>query len=260
MFKDSFLGTIIIAGAVCLVCSLLVSVSAVSLRPTQEINKQLDKKKNILKASGLYEEGVDIDKAFESIEEKVVDLETGEYVEVENFDQKKASKTPSMSKDIENDFAGIKRRSLKASIYLVKENNEVQKVILPVHGKGLWSTMYGFLALDMKDQNTVKGITYYEHGETPGLGGEIENAKWQQSWVGKKVFDNSGEVSLKVIKGSVNLDNEKAIHQIDGLSGATLTSNGVSNTLKYWLGKDGFGPYLEKLSLSSKPKGETNVQ
>ena len=126
------------------------------------------------------------------------------------------------------------------------DSGELSRIILPVHGYGLWSTMYALLAL-APDGRTVKAITYYEQRETAGLGGEIANPSWQAKWVGKEVIDDNGEPVFRVAKGSVNEESPNAIHQVDGLSGATLTSNGVTNTIRFWLGEDGFGPYLEKL-------------
>ena len=131
-------------------------------------------------------------------------------------------------------------------MYLLNVDNQLSKIILPVSGYGLWSTMHGFIALE-SDANTVSGITFYEHAETPGLGGEIENKKWQTSWQGKQVADAQGQPILKLIKGQVDLSASDAQYKIDGLAGATLTSNGVSNLIKFWLGKDGFGPYLDKI-------------
>ena len=146
------------------------------------------------------------------------------------------------------DIAKIKTRTLVSPVYLVQENGQTSKIIFPVYGKGLWSTMYGLLALG-PDLNTVYGITYYEHGETPGLGGEIDNPKWQQGFVNKKLFkiESDGRLvpALTVIKGAVSSADGQADYKIDGLSGATMTSNGVTNSLTYWFGKNGFLPFVE---------------
>ena len=128
----------------------------------------------------------------------------------------------------------------------MRDGNDISKVILPVHGPGLFSTLYGLLALE-GDFSTVAGLTYYEHGDTPGLGGEVGNPDWQALWVGKAVFDDDGDVRLEVVKGSVDAASPNAIHQVDGLSGATLTSQGVTNMMQYWLGADGFGPFLARM-------------
>jgi Na+-transporting NADH:ubiquinone oxidoreductase subunit C len=140
---------------------------------------------------------------------------------------------------------------------MIKKGEHTDQVVLPIYGKGLWSTLYGFLALDA-NANTVRGITFYEHAETPGLGGEVENPGWKAQWNGKNVFDDQGEVALEVIKGAVPGNSPQADHQIDGLSGATITGRGVSNLVRYWLGADGFGPYLDKLRAKHSSQTETS--
>jgi Na+-transporting NADH:ubiquinone oxidoreductase subunit C len=254
MQKDSILKTLVVAAVLCVVCSVLVSGAAVSLKERQDINKALDVKKNLLQASGLLAPGSaskeDIEAAYKSIEASVINLETGEVVEdmdPANFDQVKASKDPEMSKliDSNEDVAGIKRRSKFAPAYKYIEDGKMKMLILPVNGKGLWSTLYGFLALDT-DFQTVKGIGFYQHAETPGLGGEVDNPGWKAKWAGKKIY-KEGEVELKVVKGQTSPDRADYDYEIDGLSGATITSNGVTGLVQYWMGEDGFGTYLEKL-------------
>ncbi len=253
--NDDTRKVIAVAFTLCLVCSLLVSTAAVYLRPLQEINKTLDMKKNILDVAGLLAPGTDINAAFaDRIEVRIVDLDSGEFtdaVDAATYDQRAASNDSALSAPVprEDDVASINRRANYASVYLLKEGDELKQIILPVHGYGLWSTLYGFLALD-PDFNTVAGIKFYSHGETPGLGGEVDNPDWQANWLGKKLLDADGNVKLRVIKGSVRPGNADEQYQIDGLSGATLTGNGVSNMLKYWLGGNGFGPFLAYLKES----------
>ena len=178
-------------------------------------------------------------------------METGEFtneVDAATFDQRKAANDPlyRVNLDRDQDVAQIGGRSKYANVYLVNKENQLDKIILPVSGYGLWSTMHGFVALS-SDATTVSGITFYEHAETPGLGGEIDNPRWQKSWQGKKISDAQGQPALKVIKGQVDLAASDARYKIDGLAGATLTSIGVSNLIQFWMGKDGFGPYLQKV-------------
>lgn len=249
--NDNMVKTIAVALSLCLVCSIVVSTAATLLKPAQVANKLIDKKRNIVAVAGLAESGKTIDQAFESIDARVVDLQTGEYsdaVDAGTYDQRKASKIPSLSTNLgkAKDIAGIGRRANLATVYLLREGESIKKVILPVKGYGLWSTMYGFVALEA-DARTVSGITFYEHGETPGLGGEIENKGWQQSWVGKQALNDNGEPVLKLIKGVVGVNTPSPEQKIDGLAGATLTSTGVTNLIHFWLGEDGFGPYLKKL-------------
>ena len=249
--NDSFEKTMMVALAICLACAVVVSASAVALKPLQVKNKSLDMKKNILDVVGLLEEGGNVHDAFEQFEVRIVDLDTGEYVDtidVETFDQRKAAKDPTLSVAIERkqDIAGIKRREKYAKVYLLKEGEAIKAIILPVHGYGLWSTMYGFLALE-GDGETVIGINFYDQAETPGLGGEVVNPKWRALWQGKKVYDPSGEPRLGLIKGNVDPSKPGAEYQVDGLAGATLTSVGVTNLVRYWMGRQGYALYLEKI-------------
>lgn len=248
--KDSVGGTLTVVVLLSLICSLVVAGAAVLLKPTQDIQKQLDKQKNILQAAGLMQEKTNVQETYAKfIEPKVVDLATGDYVDVANFDARAAAKDPATSVAINpaDDKANIKVRAKYAEVYLVKDDaGKITQVVLPMHGNGLWSMMYGFVAVQ-PDANTVNGITYYEQGETAGLGGEIANPNWQKNFVGKKLFNANNEVALTIGKGA-SADKE---HGIDGLSGATLTSNGVDGSFKYWFGQNGFGPYLAKFKATA---------
>ncbi len=131
-------------------------------------------------------------------------------------------------------------------VYIVVEEGKTSKFILPIYGRGLWSTMYGFMALD-RDLKTIRGFTFYEHGETPGLGGEVDNPRWKATWEGKRAFDDEWNLKIQVIKGRVDSSSSEAIYQVDGLSGSTITTRGVNNLVRFWLGEDGYGPFLKKL-------------
>ncbi len=260
MPKETIGKTFLVAFLLCVVCSVLVSSAAVFLRPTQAANKTLDRKRNILMAAGLLKEDQSVEDAFKSIEAKVVDLATGEYVEgidPESYDQRRAAREPEKSVEIPSgeDIASVRRKAKRASVYLIYRGEEVRKIILPLHGLGLWSTLYGFVAIDARDLNTIKGLVYYEHGETPGLGGEVDNPAWKALWNGKQIFDQNGNIRIEVVKGKVVPNRPGARYQVDGLSGATITSRGVSNMLRYWLGKDGFGPYLARLKAQGARHG-----
>ena len=247
--KESVGKTLLVAFLVCVVCGVVVATAAVSLRPVQSKNQLLDKRMNILQAAGLYQPGVDVNEVFKSIERRFVDIDTGEYVEMpESYDQRKAAKDPQRSERLsgKEDIAGIKSQANVAEVFLARgDNGDLSRIILPVHGYGLWST-YGFLALE-PDANTVSGLGFYEHGETPGLGGEVDNPKWKALWEGKKLYGEQGEVEIQVVKGAVDSKTPNAEHKVDGLAGATLTSNGVSNLLRFWVGENGFGPYLKRM-------------
>ena len=187
--NDSMVKTIAVAISLCLVCSLLVSVAAVALKPLQLENKLLDRKQNILLVAGIEDPAQSTAQLFTQIETRVVDMQTGEYtdaVDAQTYDQFKASKDPAYRVALNNqqDIAKIGGRAKYASVYLVKNGDRLDKIIIPVRGYGLWSTLFGFLALE-SDATIVSGITFYDHKETPGLGGEIENRNWQASWQGK---------------------------------------------------------------------------
>ncbi|PSW19617.1 NADH:ubiquinone reductase (Na(+)-transporting) subunit C [Photobacterium sanctipauli] len=252
--NDSIKKTLIVVIALSLVCSIVVSAAAVALRPLQQQNAVLDVQRNILSVAGLLEDGTNITEAYEQfIEPKLVDLNTGDFIEqteagqtATEYSQRNASKDPAQSIRLtaDQDAAKILRRANVATVYLVKDaNDSVEKLILPVHGGGLWSMMYAFIAVET-DGNTLAGITYYEQGETPGLGGEIENPNWRAQFVGKELFDENNKPAIRVVKGGAP---EGDIHGVDGLSGATLTANGVQYTFDFWLGDMGFGPFLTKV-------------
>jgi Na+-transporting NADH:ubiquinone oxidoreductase subunit C len=256
MKRDTVIGTFTVAALLCVVCSLLVSSAAVGLRPLQVSNRALEKKRNILEAAGLASgrDAVAVDEAFRRIETRVVELATGQYVGTETidpatYDPVAASRNPEQSIAIaqEDDVAAIKRREKYALVHLVNNDaGEVEQIVLPVRGMGLWSTLYGFVSID-RDLKTVHGLTFYEHSETPGLGGEVDNLDWKSQWHGKLLFDDRGEIRIEVIKGTVDPGSPESMYQVDGLSGATITSRGVTNLLHYWFGDHGFGPYLGEL-------------
>ncbi|CAH6780574.1 Na(+)-translocating NADH-quinone reductase subunit C [Vibrio chagasii] len=245
--NDSIKKTLFVVIALSLVCSIIVSTAAVVLKPKQQANAVLDQQTKILEVAGVDLEG-DIPALYaENIEPRLVDFATGDFVDGDAaaYDQRKAAKDPAQSIKLsaEDDIAKILRRANTGTVYLVKDGAETTKVIIPVHGNGLWSMMYAFVAVET-DGNTVSGITYYEQGETPGLGGEVENPTWRAQFVGKKLFDENHKPAIKVVKGGAPEGTE---HGVDGLSGATLTSVGVQHTFDFWLGDMGFGPFLAKV-------------
>ena len=261
--KDSMKNIIGVALSVCLACAIVVSVAAIALKPQVISNKRQDRNKNILIAAGLFQEGKTspskIQDIFKQFEMKVVDLKEKRIltdaeakqvgIDPATYNQRAAAKDPKMSKELSKaeDIASISRRARYSVVYILKnDDGSINKVVLPIHGYGLWSTMYGFLALK-GDFDTVAGITFYEQQETAGLGGEVENPAWKALWDGKKIYNSDHKVVLNVIKGNVDPKSPDAIHQVDGLSGATMTSRGVQHLIHYWLGEHGFGPVLATL-------------
>ena len=252
--QHNTLYTFLFAAAICLFCAVFVSGAAVSLKDRQEENKVLDRQKKVLMVAGLMQEGANwtpekIKSNFSTnIQVKVVELKSGTYatdIDGTTFDQLKASKDPNLSSLAPANNAKVARIPNHAAVYHVMKNGQPVKVILPVEGKGLWSTLYGFLALE-KDVETIAGLTFYQHGETPGLGGEVDNPKWKALWPGRKAFDSNGEAKIEVIKGQAGSAQDDPF-SVDGLSGATITSRGVTHLVRFWLGSNGFGPYLTKL-------------
>ncbi len=234
-------------------CSTLVATAAVGLKPYQQANKSLDQKKNILAAAGLYDANTSIEEQFSSIETRVIKLDTGAFVDKDSidpatFNQREAAKKQQTSTRLgaEEDIAGIGRQEEYSLVYLVKDGDNLKQVVLPVRGKGLWSTMYGYVAVD-SDLNTIHGVSFYEHGETAGLGGEIENPRWQKGWQDKKIYGQDNTVALDFVKSSAPAGSDKRTHQIDALSGATLTTQGVENLMQFWFGDHGFKPFFEQL-------------
>lgn len=232
------------------VCSALVAGAAVGLRPMQEANRILDQKKHILYAAGLYDSGKSIEEMFSPVETRVVELATGSYVgedvvDPTNFKQARAAFTDEFGRPLtgDEDIAKLKRVEKYSVVYLVKNGDKTEQIILPVRGKGLWSTMYAYVSLDA-DMSTIKGVSFYEHGETPGLGGEIENIAWQSSWQDKKIYSEAGDVALGFAKGKAATTDEAVVHEIDGLSGATLTTKGVDNLMEFWFSDQGFKPFI----------------
>jgi Na+-transporting NADH:ubiquinone oxidoreductase subunit C len=234
-------------------CAIQIAGAAVLLRPTQAENQRVDRLSKVLGVAGLMRADEPLERAqiterfAANITAKVVDLKTGTFVDsvdANTYDQRAASHDPARSEAAPPNDAKVLRLPRLAVVYEVRKDDKVTALILPIQGYGLWSTMYGYIALDA-DANTIAGITFYEHGETPGLGGEIENPRWQARWKDRVAFDDSGHVVVRVIKGSAGTPAADP-HRVDGLSGATITSRGVSNTVHFWLGPDGFGPFLDQ--------------
>ena len=210
--RDSISNTLTIAVGLSLICSVLVASAAIVLKPRQLKNQEEYRQRIILEVAGLMDADSEIATLFASIQPEMVDVTSGESFE----------------------------------IYLEKNGDAVEQIILPISGPGLWSTMRGYLAV-APDGNTVKGIRFFEHAETPGLGDQIDKADWRNLWVGKQLYGDDNTPRIEVVRGFALRDasNANLKFQIDGLSGATLTGNGVSRLVQHWVGPEGFGPYLE---------------
>ncbi|MEM7214505.1 MAG: Na(+)-translocating NADH-quinone reductase subunit C [Pseudomonadota bacterium] len=244
---DSVPKTMFIAVALCLIASMVVSATAVSLRPIQEINKLKDKQISILQVAGLYDPQVDVSEAFASFEPRVLQLETGDFTtqfDAATFDDLAAADDPATSIALIDDPASIGRQSKFVTVYLLRDDaGALDKVILPIHGYGLWSTLYGFIALE-RNGNDIFGLQFYQHAETPGLGAEVDNPRWKKLWNGKKLVDENDILQISVAKTPPPAGVD---FHVDAIAGATLTSVGVHNLIRFWLGETGYQPFLEKL-------------
>lgn len=261
--KDSLSNVMLVAVTVCLVCSVVVSTAAVVMKPQQLLNKELDQKQNILRAAGVLPEGSDVDAQGRGIDElfaeftvRAVDLNTGEFtdaVDVDSYDPIRAAKDADLSRDLsgEEDIATIGRREDISLVYIRRTaDGDLDKVVLPVRGYGLWGTLFGYLALE-GDLNTVAGLGFYSQKETPGLGGEVDNPNWKALWPGVKVFDEAGSPAIDLVKTRAPAGSDAATHEVDALAGATLTTRGVENLVRFWTGELGFKPFLNNLKTTS---------
>jgi Na+-transporting NADH:ubiquinone oxidoreductase subunit C len=247
--KETFGKTLGFVFAVCVVCAAVVSIAAVGLKDRQIANKLLDQQTNVLEAAGILEQGMSskeiVAKYEKLVDAKMIDLDSGDFIEGNPalFDERRNSRDKAKSDKPTNDIASINRRSHDAVVYLVRnEAGQVESVVLPIIGSGLWDLMSGFVGLEA-DLNTVKNVVYSEHKETPGLGAEVMNPKWKALWPGKKIYGEGNVVKAKLVKGGAKADD---IHGVDGLSGATLTSDGVTRTLQFWFGEEGYLPFIKK--------------
>jgi Na+-transporting NADH:ubiquinone oxidoreductase subunit C len=245
--------TLRFAAIVAAVASFVVATVAVSLEARQEANRVLDRRRHVLEVVGLSQPGETLSRAEvarrfeENIRPLVVELRTGEVaeeLEAEALDQRRASRDPEQSRPAPPNAAGISRLPRHVIVHQLVRDGTVEALVLPFEGLGLWSTMYGYLALS-GDLATVRGITFYEHAETAGLGALVSDPDWRALWEGKRVFDEEGRPRIRVIKGRVGTSTGAA-YEVDGLSGATLTGNGVTAALHFWLGEDILGPYLAR--------------
>lgn len=244
---DSVPKTIVVATVVCLVAAMVVSAVAVSLRAQQELNKRKDKQINILQVAGLYRPDVDVAEAFSVFDPRVLEVATGGFTDrfdPASFDDRAAADDPALSVALDDDPASIGRQARFVTAYLLRHaDGRLDKVILPIHGYGLWSTLYGFIALE-ENGNDIYGLQFYSHAETPGLGAEVDNPRWKALWRGKKLRDAQSILQITVARSAPPAGGD---FHVDALAGATLTSRGVDNLVRFWMGEAGYAPFLARL-------------
>lgn len=258
MNNDSPQKALLMIFVTALACSILVSVAAISLRPIQLTHKLLERARNVIQLTGLvsaeqYDELSDEDLLvlYGQLDRRIVNIDEQTFaadINPDTFDQRKAANDAERSVDIpaEFDVASLGHRSRYAMVYMVWQEDQLQRIILPIHGQGMWSTIYGYIAL-ASDLNTIEGVSFYEQAETPGLGDQILRPQWQAQWQGRKLLDTTGKLRFRISTGSVEPGSSAATHEVDALSGATVTANGVSSLVAYWFGDHGFQPFLQQL-------------
>jgi Na+-transporting NADH:ubiquinone oxidoreductase subunit C len=256
MNNDSPVKAFLVVLIVAVVCSSLVSAAVVILRPIQLNNQLLDRSRNIMQLTGLLSEGVETDDEemlalYKSLDTRIVDIDQGLFdntVNTDTFDKRRAASNPELSVVVpaEYDQANLGRRSRYAPVYLVWQDDELNRIILPIRGAAMWSTLYGYLALEA-DLNTVSAATFYEHAETPGLGDQITRPDWLAQWQGRQIYDAQGELRFAVSTGQVQPGSLAAQHEVDALTGATVTADAVTALVHYWLGPHGYKPLLDHL-------------
>ena len=250
MNKDRALNIAFVVIGLCILFCAIIYIISIQLRSVQNENVVKDMQKKIVSSAGLELEYGSVENAMMNIKTIVVDLDQGKIVDINpnSYELSKELREEGKYKFLsaENDIASIKKREKYSKVFIEYKDDKINTLILPVRGYGLWGILYGYLAIK-SDFNTVAGLEFYEHKETPGLGAEIDNPKWKALWKGKKIYQENGEVSLKVIKGNVLASSDNINYEVDGLSGATLTCNGVTNLIAYWMGSDGFLNFINNL-------------
>jgi len=260
--KDSLGNTLFVAIAVCLICAVFVSAANVMLKPTHTLNRELDQKENILRAAGLLAPGSDvgldgrsIPELFKDFSVRAVDLDTGKFIddfEQKGYDAIRMSKDPAHSRALteEEDTVTIRRRENIGLVYIKQGEEGLEKLVIPVRGYGLWGTLFGYLAID-KDLSTISGLGFYDHKETPGLGGEVDNPVWKEKWHGVHLFGADGMPAIRLVKTRSQPGTPAAEHEVDALSGATFTTRGVQNLVNFWTGELGYGHLITNMKTQS---------
>lgn len=246
---DSNLRALAVTLGVAFVCALLVSAVAVKLRPIHQANIEAER---IAQLELVLDALSDIGRAqtIEDLEARIVDLASGEFddsIDPDSFDAERAASRLATSAAIpgELDVAGLKRRALNAQVYLVRAYDQrIELIILPVSGRGYQSTLRAWLVLD-GDTRSVRALKFYQHGETPGVGSRIEDPDWEAQWQDRPIYDDGGALRIGVRTLGASADD--AYYQVDAISGATRTAQGVHGMVRFWLGEFGFGPFLQRI-------------
>jgi len=246
--------TLAVAAIVAVFCSLVVSSAVIYLRPIHLAWAALDQNRNVLQVAGLLpaaEETTDrqVVTLFRELDVRLVNLASGlfdQQLDALAYDQQSAADEPATSVIIPAglDLARLGRRARLATVYLVWNGGRIQHIVLPLRGQGMWAPIEGHIALEA-DFNTVTGIGFHQHGETPGIGDRIQQRDWQASWIGKKIYGPDGQIRIGF--AAIHSTGLQPEHRFDAISGATVTVTAVNQMVAYWLGQHGFGPFLDQL-------------
>lgn len=240
--RESVPRTLLIAAGVALTCSALVSGAVYWLRPIQLAYGAIERNFAILVAAGLADgdESLadrDIVSRYLELDPRLVDLESGLFTDADaaaatNYDYRAAIDDPELNVEIPRDLdvAGLGRRPRLMPVYLLNDGRILRRIVLPVYGRGMWSTIHGVVSIG-PDLETIAGVRFYEHGETPGIGDRIESPAWVARWEGKRMYADDGTLALRV----------------DAITGATVTVTAIDKLARYWFGDDGYGPFLANL-------------
>lgn len=242
--------------AVVVVCAAFVSAAVVLLRPVQQDNRLLREARNVLQLTGREADAAastdaEVLARFRALDARVVDLASGRFEPDRDafaFDTREAERDPEFSEPIpaEADRARLGRRAWQGVLYLVWGDAGLERIVLPVYGMGMWSTIRGFIALE-PDFDTIAGALFYEQAETPGVGDRITHADWLAKWRGRRIYDDHGVPQFAIAAGRVEPGSASALHNVDGLSGATVTADAVTAMVQFWFGPWGYQKALERL-------------
>jgi len=250
MNRNSATYTLLFTLAVCAICSVVVAGTFVALAERQRADAAVFRMLDILRLTGLAEadeqlEREEIFERFEAIRPRAVNMQTHRFdpeVDARLFDQRDASNDPTQSFQAPSNDAGVRRIPDFAIVYeRLTDEGGLDQILIPIHGQGYGGQIFGFLSLE-SDLNTVRQIVFYEHQETPTLGGRINRTSWRKNWPGRRIFDDSGNVALRLIANAPPADEDPYV--VDAVSRASVTTAGVQNMINFWLGPDAFEPFL----------------
>ena len=243
--NESRTKTLAMAFLVAAICALMVSGATVLLRPIQTANRAAEDQARIeALVRGIPGMTDLLAQSGGTLTTVVVDLDDGraaQDVTTDTLDAALADTSNWTALDSGADLAGLGQRPDYAQIFLLRQAEEISLVLLPLTGQGYSGRIDAILAID-GDANTIAGIAITNHSETPGLGGRIEEPSWQASFPGTELRDDSGDLRFSVARGEAATP-----YQVDGITGATRTTRGISNMVRFWIGNDGYGPLLRAI-------------